>query len=608
MAPDKRTEAGDIYCRSPAESSPDASDSNQRNSRSKANIRVSLACVQCRSKHVKCDATQPACGRCLQEGKPCYYAKSRRGIRDPKKRSLIPDRPPIPPPQHICAATKCVPVISPFDIKNSLSNGWTRPQMSVNTVDTNGSLLDSFFEHFYHGHPILPPKRYFLKYVELDPNPYQFLLSVIDFCGALYAREARLTYLREAAYSTACGPLPFTVQSIQGLHLLAIVAFGETKFSHHLGFANRARTMAIELCMHRKSFADRASDPVLAESYRRTWWYVKFLSVIRRISEVEPTVDIDIDDVESDVDIPCSEEWEYQSGQIPLPISHLQYKREAILSRSDFPSIALQVEICQIQTNIVSSCSEVNHEDEERAERNNRTDSTICDFLRRVPRWKMDIVDPDGRPDQVLFGAVAWAHISRIKIRQSSLRKGLNIREYFPLGPTQGPNRKGQAVKQFGWNPHPVDIQAANSFCDLFLYRFPIKSLQPMMIPGLLRVAIVYLDACVFLGLDSPVFRERINALIQILREHGETWPLSKNISEDIQAVANDYLDAREYSSSQSSSSDSDAWNGTVADAMSSAPFLGFSTGGFDTYSDLNLVQGWLATDNWPDLLNTYQL
>ena len=41
--------------------------------------RVILACVQCRSRHVKCDATQPVCNRCTRDGKECIYQKSRRG-------------------------------------------------------------------------------------------------------------------------------------------------------------------------------------------------------------------------------------------------------------------------------------------------------------------------------------------------------------------------------------------------------------------------------------------------------------------------------------------------------------------------------------------------
>ncbi|KAI0877694.1 hypothetical protein GGS24DRAFT_487730 [Hypoxylon argillaceum] len=584
MAPDKRKDPGDIDRRSRAESSPEASDSKSTSSRSKAAIRVSLACVQCRSKHVKCDATQPACGRCIAESKPCYYAKSRRGIRDPKKRSLILDEPPMPSLRHSPATKRASPAL-PFSGPNSLPNGWTVPK-PIET-NTDESLISAFFNHFHSSHPILPPKSYLLQYAESEPISYQFLLSVVDLCGALYTGRAHSNELREAAYSAACGSLPFTVQSIQGLHILAIIAFGESKFSHHIGFANRSWAMAVELGMHRKSFADCISDPIWAESCRRTWWYIKFQAMIRRTHEVEPMAEIH--NVRSDADIPCSEEWEYQSGEIPLPISLSQFQRDVDLGRSDFPSLAFQIEMCRIQTDIALSCNDDSSEDDERLEIINQADSKICDFLRRVPRWKMDVVDPDGRPDQVLFGAVAWAHISRIQLRQSSLRKGLNLRAYFPLGPDRGPDYRGQAVKRFGWNPHSVDIQAANSLCDMFRCSFPIKNLRPMMVPGLLRVAIVYLDACVFLGLDSPIFRERINFLIQILKIHGEIWPLSKKIAEDIQAVANEYLPPKDQ---YSADSDSDEWNATATDAPSSAPIFDSASMLFDPYPFLDSQLG----------------
>lgn len=100
---------------------------------------------------------------------------------------------------------------------------------------------------------------------------------------------------------------------------MAIIAFGENKFPHHIGFANRSREMAVELGIHRRSFATRISDPIWAESCRRTWWYIKFQSMIRRVNEAEPTVDTH--DVESDADIPCSEEWEYQSGVSLLSVA-----------------------------------------------------------------------------------------------------------------------------------------------------------------------------------------------------------------------------------------------------------------------------------------------
>jgi len=125
------------------------------------------------------------------------------------------------------------------------------------------------------------------------------------------------------------------------------------------------------------------------------------------------------------------------------------------------------------------------------------------------------------------------------------------------------------------------------------------------MVPGLLSVAIVYLDACVFQGLDSPVFRERVNALIQILRIHGETWPLSKQIAEDIQAIADEYLTPSDYPSCQSSSSGSDKWNVTADSAISTTPFFGSASAAFDPLPDPNFVQGWLAAYDWPDVLSS---
>src|ERR1700722_1145185 len=48
---------------------------------SRVGSRVSLACIPCRARHLRCDAAPPICARCRLENKPCSYAKSRRGAR-----------------------------------------------------------------------------------------------------------------------------------------------------------------------------------------------------------------------------------------------------------------------------------------------------------------------------------------------------------------------------------------------------------------------------------------------------------------------------------------------------------------------------------------------
>jgi Fungal Zn(2)-Cys(6) binuclear cluster domain/Fungal specific transcription factor domain len=40
-----------------------------------------LACIPCRSKHLKCDAQIPICGRCTKTRQPCVYRESQRGYR-----------------------------------------------------------------------------------------------------------------------------------------------------------------------------------------------------------------------------------------------------------------------------------------------------------------------------------------------------------------------------------------------------------------------------------------------------------------------------------------------------------------------------------------------
>jgi Fungal Zn(2)-Cys(6) binuclear cluster domain/Fungal specific transcription factor domain len=40
-----------------------------------------LACIACRSKHLKCDAQLPICGRCTKTRQRCFYRESQRGLR-----------------------------------------------------------------------------------------------------------------------------------------------------------------------------------------------------------------------------------------------------------------------------------------------------------------------------------------------------------------------------------------------------------------------------------------------------------------------------------------------------------------------------------------------
>lgn len=49
---------------------------------------VTVACVQCRSRHLKCDGGT-RCSRCRADNLPCTYVKSRRGYKGARKSRVV---------------------------------------------------------------------------------------------------------------------------------------------------------------------------------------------------------------------------------------------------------------------------------------------------------------------------------------------------------------------------------------------------------------------------------------------------------------------------------------------------------------------------------------
>jgi hypothetical protein len=257
------------------------------------------------------------------EGKPCFYAKSRRGIRDPKKRSLISDKPPARPNSLPFPQLSKVPSLQvPDHYLNDTSSSWDSiSNRAPSSTNEESCLINLYFANFHPSHPVILPKRFFLKHVEADADSMHFLVSAINFVGSLYAPHIPSEELREEAFGAACGPLPITAQSVQGLLILSLAALGEMKFEYQNGWTNRAISMALELGMQHKTFADTTTDPVLAESFRRIYWGLYFHDCVRNVRE--SGIGTSLHSVISDVDLPC-EEWEYDAGVSPPsnPKSH----------------------------------------------------------------------------------------------------------------------------------------------------------------------------------------------------------------------------------------------------------------------------------------------
>jgi hypothetical protein len=263
-------------------------------------------------RHVKCDGTMPTCKRCATENKPCFYVKSRRGIRDRRERSLISDKPPARPvdTSHLQISTNV--------LRNGLSNysggtfgGGLGYGASASPPNTEDTFLVAYYTHFHPSHSVMLPKHHFIRYMDVDPDSVTFLLAVVRFIGSHYASSPSSEELRDSAFAGACGPLPMTPQSVLGLLLLSIAALGEMKIDYQNGWSSRAISMALEIGMQHKSFADSARDPILAECHRRVYWGLYLVDCMRAARD--PSEGFSLNDDTGHVDLPC-EEWEYSAG------------------------------------------------------------------------------------------------------------------------------------------------------------------------------------------------------------------------------------------------------------------------------------------------------
>ena len=284
--------------------------------RSKAGIRVSLACVPCRSKHIKCDATTPTCNRCQAEQKPCYYAKSRRGIRDAKRRSMICDKQPVADPTGgLWPLTQMSTLQLPIRILSDMPAGWSILPRGIlpnsSPAAATALLLDQFYANCFPCYPWILPKPHMMTRISSSPADLQFLISCMTYVASLYEPTVASEELREAVYSQACGPLPMTPYTIQALSIMSHCALGEDKPELCNGWLDRAVQMALDIGMQHRAFADAEQDPVVAESYRRTYWGLYVTDCHRAVRDVLPT--FGLYRVPATTQLPC-EEWEYQSG------------------------------------------------------------------------------------------------------------------------------------------------------------------------------------------------------------------------------------------------------------------------------------------------------
>lgn len=274
----------------------------------KTRMRASKACIGCRSKHIKCDSKEPVCSRCELDKRECVYLKSRRGGSSSKA-----DVPRAISTSHDSNASTPSLVADGPSTAPSIDSVPEFQDECLCGDQQRETLLSAYFDFFHNAHPIVLPRNHLVTLLQSDPDSFECLIPVLEYIGSIYLPNISSSPFQQAAQEKLDVELPNTAVSVQALLLFALARHCCDELEIANRYADRAIEIALYIRMNTQRFATEngESNPVLEESWRRTWWTLYCVDAL--FIAINHDATHRQKNLASNVDLPC-EDWEYESG------------------------------------------------------------------------------------------------------------------------------------------------------------------------------------------------------------------------------------------------------------------------------------------------------
>jgi len=542
-------------------------------------VRVSLACIQCRTRHVRCDAKKPQCGRCTSRGEQCQYAESRRGglTRTAKaaRRSLAATESrtaslerifesAFPFPQREQPPQDGTHNLLPLDT-NSMSQIPTSPStpcgakpwsakaiphfVPAESLNIPGDpCIDLYYKHFHRHHPCVLPQTHLERLLEDSSRQVSLkpLISVMRFVGSLYARLEQGKPLVEDTINVCvateqCPRDPFTVQ-YRLIYSITLYWCGEHVRSREE--MNRAIELALELGMHRRSFATQHGhgDSVREESWRRTWWQLyivdSWYAAIKHV-RICPTYCVDVT-----TELPCEEE-EYESGAIPPPKTLEEFdSREFSAINQVYSSFAYLIGITHDLYTVMAGL-EWDTSNDSASNVAEMIDVVIEGWLLLLPESKRQILSRNGEFDELMFQANMAIHALTLSNHRQFSALALNPVERISSCLSNAPDNCFCTSVDYETIHTARCLQAIEA--QIRLISLPIRPYAhtPFVICMLATGTISLLSACKYFltGQKLAVARHQIKMSLGYIKSLSKVWPQAQTTVQEIQTIAREVLE-----------------------------------------------------------------
>ncbi|KAI8280965.1 hypothetical protein K4K57_011662 [Colletotrichum sp. SAR 10_99] len=239
-----------------------------------------------------------------------------------------------------------------------------------------------------------------------------YLHLAVDFAGSHYSQTTPSEDLRSDVEAALAANTELSTCAVQALLIYSIVLFSRDEIDDaHIAFG-RCAEIALEIGMNRADFASsrHPQNSVEAESLRRTWWELFVADVLMAIPL--KTISFRCSAVSPEVPLPCEESLYTGNCELPEPRKVLEFKRRILLEEDVvFSSFSYRIEAATILGRVlVLNRLKDYHRDHLQA-----IENALVSWSNHLPMEKMEIVDPYGNMDEMMFQAhVIIAHASML--------------------------------------------------------------------------------------------------------------------------------------------------------------------------------------------------
>ena len=335
-----------------------------------------------------------------------------------------------------------------------------------------------------------------------------------------------------------------SVSRAQALLLYAIVLHARQQFKEADQCIRRAAKIALALGMNLPSFAKEhaAADPLVEESFRRTWWELYTVDLYTAALHRRPTCETKTATLLPL--LPCSQAT-FDMGQCdadPPTLRAFEERPFALSPRIDFSSYCYRIEAIRIVDRVMSLTAS----DDASPDSVQAVDNAIASWRYNLPPNQSDVINLSGEVDEMLFQAHVYMHCASIFLHfpRSDLPATVSsavdmtcARVHKSLSPTS--------------TQHTIKaIAASKQLSNLAAIPWELDLHTPFFICGLILGCIVQLAAASlhrqqrgYVCLDQH--RDRVLLLIGALKFLGQKWTVAESALHCLRVIADSIFTTR---------------------------------------------------------------